>query len=363
MRRFFARLILLPCLLLAGLALADSGPQGITVSDMNQALAAIPPLPNRVNMVFCVFDLEGNNGDIANMARDLALDARRWNLFVDVHVYTDERVEAEDFKAGQCDGAAMSTLRSKEFNHITGSIDAPGNLRNYDEVKTLLKVLSTPAFSALGIAGRYQVVGIVPIGSIFVMVNDRRINSIEKAAGKRVVVLDWDKSEAQMISSIGAQPVPADLTSFAGKFNNGQADIIAAPAMAYEPLELYKGIGTKGGIIRFPLLQATGTLILRRDLMLPKIPDLDVRIRQLQDFGLKHIDQIVSIFTHAEATLPEKLWINLSPEDTQRYEHMLREARIRMTHDGTYDATMMNILKRVRCHHQPSAAECTMYDE
>jgi hypothetical protein len=361
-RSLFARLILLPFLLLTGTVQAQPTP-GLSAGDLHAALAAIPPLPAPVNITMCVFDIAGNNGDIANMARDLALDARRWNLIVAVHVYTDERIEAEDLKAGQCDGAAMSTLRAKQFNHITGSIDAPGNLRNYQEVKTLLKLLSNPSYSQLGISGKYQVVGIVPIGSVFVMVNDRRINSIEKAAGKRVVVLDWDKSESEMISAMGAQPIPADLTSFAGKFNNGQADIIAAPAMAFRPLELYKGIGTKGGIIRFPLLQATGTLLLRRDLMLPKIPDLDVRVRQLQQFGLAHIDQIVNIFTRAEADLPENLWINLSKEDTERYEHMLREARIRMTKEGTYDATMMNILKRVRCHHDAGAAECTMYDE
>lgn len=357
-----ARLMLLP-LILAGAITASGQQQGITAADLQQALAQIPPLPKPTQMTFCVFDLEGNNGDIANMARDIALDARRWNLIVAVHVYTDERVEAEDFKAGQCDGAAMSTLRAKEFNHITGSIDAPGNLRNYEEIKTLLRLLANPAYSQMGIAGRYQIVGVVPVGSVFVMVNDRSINSIEKAAGKRVVVLDWDKSESQMISSIGAQPVPADLTSFAGKFNNGQADIIAAPAMAYRPLELYKGIGTKGGIIQFPLLQATGTMVIRRDLMLAKIPDLDVRLRQLQQFGLQHIDQIVNIFTRAEKDLPDNVWIKLSPAEVERYEHMLREARIRMTKEGVYDATMMNILKRVRCHHVPTAAECSLFDE
>jgi hypothetical protein len=361
-RSLLAGLALLPALLLGTVALA-AAPAGVSASDINSALAAIPPLPKPVKMTFCIFDIAGNNGDIANMTRDLALDARRWNLIIDVHVYTDERIEAEDFKAGQCDGAGMSTLRAKQFNHMVGSVDAPGNLRNYDEMKTLLKLLSQPAYASLGITGRYQVVGLVPIGSIFVMVNDRQINSIEKAAGKRVVVLDWDDSESKMISAIGAQPVPADLTSFAGKFNNGQADIIAAPAMAFRPLELYKGIGTKGGIIKFPLLQATGSILIRRDIMLPKVPDMDKRIAQIQQFGLNHLDQIINIFTREEAELPPKLWISLSKEDSEKYEHMLREARIHMTKDGTYDATMMNILKRVRCHHVPGAAECTMYEE
>jgi hypothetical protein len=335
----------------------------ISAAAINAAAAEIKPLPNPVSMNFCVFDLEGNNGTIAGLAKDLALDARRWNLMVNVHVYTDERVESEDFKAGQCDGAAMSTLRAKQFNHIVGSIDAPGNLRNYDEMKTLLRVLATPAYAQMAIAGKYQVAAIVPIGSVFVMVNDRKINSIEKAAGKRVVVLDWDSSQSKMITAIGAQPIPSDLTSFSGKFNNGQADIIAAPAMAYKPLELYRGIGSKGGVISFPLLQATGTILVRRDLLLPKIPDLDLRLGQIRQFGLAHIDQILGYFMKAEDDIPKASWIGLTEVDKQKYQQMLREARIHMTKDGTYDATMMNLLKRVRCKHQPSNEECTMFDE
>lgn len=321
------------------------------------------PLPQPVQMRFCLFDPMGANGDITQRARDLALEAQKWNLFVQVKSYTDERVAAEEFKAGQCEGVALTTLRAKQFNRMVGSIDAPGNLPDYDEVKTLLKTLNNPVLASLGINGRYQVVGVAPIGSIFVMVNDRRINSIEKAAGKKVVVLDWDPSMGRMISSIGAQPVPADLTSYAGKFNNGQADIIAAPAMAYQPMELYKGIGQQGGIIRFPLLQATGTVLIRRDLMLPKIPDLDTRLSQVRDYGLQHIDSLIDVLKKSEADLPKHLWVDLSADDKKKYARMLREARLYMTREGVYEPTMMNILKRVRCKHDPANEECGTFDE
>lgn len=329
------------------------------------ALADARPLPKPVRLSFCLFDPMGAQGDITQRARDLALalEAQKWNLFVDVKSYTDERVATEDFKAGQCQGVAMTTLRAKQFNRMVGSIDSPGNLPDYAHVKTLLKTLSNPTLASLGITGRYQVVGVAPIGSIFVVVNDRSINSIEKAAGKKVVVLDWDPSMGRMISSIGAQPVPADLTTYAGKFNNGQADIIAAPAMAYAPMELYRGIGSKGGIIDFPLLQATGTVLIRRDLLLPRIPDLDTRLQQVREYGMLHIDDFIAVLKKAEAGLPKKLWIALSAEDRQKYSRMLREARIYMTREGVYDPTMMNILKRVRCKHDPANEECGTFDE
>lgn len=325
--------------------------------------SAPPPLPRPVNIRFCIFDPVGANGQIANLARDLALQARKWNLIADIRVYLDERVAAEDFKAGQCDGVALTTLRARQFNKIVGSIDAPGNLRNYAEMKTLIRALANPAFQPMSITGRYQVAGVVPIGSLFVMVNDRKINSIEKAAGKRVVVLDWDTSQAKMISAIGAQPVPSDLTSYGGKFNNGQADIIAAPAMAYAPLELYRGIGKNGGIFRFPLLQATGTILIRRDFLLPKIPDLDERMSQVRDYGLQFIDNFVETLTASEKDIPQQLWMDLTPEDKLKYSRMLRDARIKMTRDGIYDPSMMNLMKKVRCRHEPSNEECSTYDE
>ena len=350
--RHFGRL--LACLL---------GLSAMTSVSAEAASIKLKPLPQPVTLRACIFDPAGSNGPIANIARDLALEARRWDLIVKMRVYVDERVATEDFKAGQCDTVGISTLRAKQFNRYVGSIDAPGNLRNYDEVKTLVRALANPAFAPMSISGRYQVIGLVPIGSIFVMTRDRSINSIEKAAGKRVAVLDWDTSQARMISAIGAQPVPSDITSFGGKFNNGQVDIIAAPAMAYRPLELYRGVGSKGGVIRFPLLQATGTILVRRDLVLPKIPDLDERLGAVRDYGLSFIDSLIERLKAAEKDIPPEVWVDLSADEQARYGRMLREARLRMTQDGVYDTNTMTLLKKVRCKHDPANEECSLFDE
>jgi hypothetical protein len=343
-------------------AFATPAGQGISLS-LDKKVALPPPLPKPVKLSICLFDPMGQGGKITETAKDLALAARDWNLFVDIKVYTDERIAAEDLKAGQCDAAAISSLRAKQFNKAVGSIDSPGNLRTYDEMKSLLTMLANPVIATMAINGRYQIAAVIPIGSIFVFVNDRSINSIEKAAGKRVVVLDWDPTQAKMISGIGAQPVPSDFTTYSGKFNNGQADIIASPAMGYKPLELYKGLGTKGGVIRFPLLQATASIVVRRDLILPKIPDMDARLLQVRQFGLQYLDVLLTLLKDAEMEIPKKYWIELSKEDKDRYYKMLREARIRMTKEGIYDPVMMSVMKRVRCKHQPADAECNLFDE
>lgn len=352
---------------LAGLLLAGTVQAGAPVDPRlelpKSRIDAPEPLPKPVQLSFCIFDPIGPQGKIIQAAKDLAVYAKDFNLIADIRPYTEERVAAEDFKAGQCDVVAISTLRAKQFNQVLGSIDAPGNLRSYEEMKTLLTLLANPSVASLAINGRYQVAGIVPLGAIFIFVNDRQINSLAKAAGKRVVVLEWEPNMAKLVSGIGAQPVPADFTTYAGKFNNGQADIIAAPALGFGPMELAKGIGSKGGVIRFPLLQATAAILVRRDKVMPKIPDLDARLAHLRRFGLQYVDLLFGMLRAGEAQIPKNLWIDLPQAEQDKYYQMLGEARRHLMKQGVYDPMMMSLLKRARCAHVPSAAECSGFDE
>lgn len=68
-----------------------------------------------------------------------------------------------------------------------------------------------------------------------------------------------------MVESVGAQPIPSEITDFVKKFNSGQVEAIAAPAYAYKPLEIGKGIGTNGAMFTFPVVNVTGDLIARSD--------------------------------------------------------------------------------------------------
>jgi hypothetical protein len=90
---------------------------------VNAATSTSGALSTPLNMTFCVYDIAGNSGDLSRYANDLALYAKKWNVNAKIKAYTDERVAAEDFKAGQCDGVALSTLRAKQFNRFIGSID------------------------------------------------------------------------------------------------------------------------------------------------------------------------------------------------------------------------------------------------
>jgi TRAP-type C4-dicarboxylate transport system substrate-binding protein len=301
-KQFFQR-----ALLAAGLALTAPA-----------VVAAPAAFEKPLNMSFCVYDPVGTKGDAATRANDLALAARKWNVFTSIKVYTDERIAAEDFKAGQCDGVVVTSLRARQFNKFMGSIDAIGGIRNYNEMRALLKTLSSPKIAPLTISGPYQVVAAIPLGAAYVFVNDRSINSIEKAAGKKVAVLEWDKSQAKLVQQLGAQPVASDISNFAGKFNNGQVDVVVAPAVVFKPLELYRGLGDKGGIYRMPLVMMSGSVVFRRDKFLKEIPDLDDKLQKIRNFAITYLDQAYALIDSVEKDIPAKYWLALSHADKDK---------------------------------------------
>ena len=89
--------------------------------------------------------------------------------------------------------------------------------------------------------------------------------TVGELAGKKFAAMDFDKAQAIMIESVGASPVSVSLTNFGSMFNNGSVDIIGAPAVAYDALELYKGLGDDGAIVNFSIIQLTAQIVARHD--------------------------------------------------------------------------------------------------
>jgi len=326
-----------------------------------------PPLEKPLNLSVCFFDMQGKNGEFYSKAKDLALIARRWNVIADIKVFTDERVAAENFKAGQCDAAGISTMRARQFNLFMGSIEAVGGVTTYDQLRLLLRTLLDPKIVPLTITEPYQILGVLPVGGTYIHVRDRAINSIEKAAGKKIAVIDWDKSQAEIVNKIGAHPVPANLSNFANLFNNGQVDIIVAPALVFRPFELNRGLGETGGIYRLPLTQMTASFVINRDRLKKKLPDLDEKLAAFRSIADQFVDQILTqtykSIDAAEADIPSKYWLTVEPENEQKYWNMLRDARVLMTKQGYYDPKMIALLKRIRCKTDAQRAECSQSEE
>lgn len=320
-------------------------------------LAAALFAGNCAAQIFCVFDPMGTQGQVYAIARDYQFVARTWGVQIELKAYTDEKIAAEDFKAGQCDGVAITGLRARQFNQFTGTIDAVGAIPDYTVMRKVIELMASPKLAKYMVSGPYEVAGIVPIGAAYPFVNDRRINTLAKAAGKKIAVMDWDKTQAILVQQIGAQPVASDITNFAGKFNNGQVDIIVAPIIVYQPLELYRGLGTKGAIARYPVAQLTGQVLIRHE----KFPEgFGQRARE---YALGQISRAFGMIRNEERAVNPSYWMNVPLEDREGYVLLMREARLLLMREGFYDRRMLNIIKRIRCAQNPTDDDCVVATE
>jgi hypothetical protein len=316
----------------------------------------------------CVFDILGTGGDGYNSAKDYAIEMQKHGADMELKAYVDERVAVEDFRTGQCDAVMATALRTRSFNSLTAALDSVGAstvVRNgkldmagsLEVVRKTIQTFSSPKAASLMVQGAYEVGGIVPLGAAYAFVNDRQISNLEAAAGKRVAAFDYDKAQAQLIQRVGARPVAADVTNFGTMFNNGNVDVVMAPSIAYKPLELHKGMGTKGAVHRFPLTILTYQMIFKRD-------------RFPEGFGQKsrevwtsRFDTVVELIKRADGTIPAKFWLDPTEVDAERYVNLMRDGRIDMAEKGFYDKKGLKIIKRIRCDVNPSAPDCSQPTE
>lgn len=309
----------------------------------------------------CVFDLLGKSGESYKLMEEWALAAKEWQADITLIPFQDEALVDRRLREGKCDAAYMTSMRARNYNKFAGSIDAIGGVTsNAIAQKAISYVLDKRNKHRMVTAqngANYEVVGIVQIGLAYLFVRDKNLNSIEKVRGTKFAILQYDAAQKIMVESVGAQPIPSEITDFVKKFNSGQVDAIAAPAYAYKPLEIGKGVGVKGAMFTFPVVNVTGDLVARSDKF---STDFGIKSRA---WFLQQLPQNFAMIKRLEMGVPSKIKMNFSAEDKIKYQKILRDGRLSLTKQGVYDATMMSVLKRARCTVERTNFECTLNGE
>lgn len=301
---------------------------------------------------FCVFDPVGANGPLFAITKTFQPVAMKKGIKLNLRAYTDEKVAAEDFKAGQCDAVLLTGTRAREFNKFTGSLEAMGAVPGEEEMRLLYNTLSQPKARPLLIDGPYEVAGVFPGGAVYLFTRDRTIDSVEKLQGKRVATLDFDEASVRMVRYVGASVVGSNSANFAGKFNNGSVDLAYAPAVAYQPLELYKGVNPNGAVLKYALAYMNFQVIIHRD----RFPEEAGQM--VRDEAIKRMGEAYDIIAEAEAGIPKDAWMILPQEDTAEYDKMLRKVRLSLLDDGVYDERALKLMKAIRCRVDATRSEC-----
>lgn len=328
-------------------------------------LSAWNPVAASERKEFCVFDVAGAGGFVYRTLQEYQRKAVDSGVSLAMIPYTDEDEAVADFKAGTCDIVAVTDMGVRHFNSFTGSISAIGAVPYYEDLRVLMHILSSPRVDEHMSQNGYQVIGVAPMGAAYLFVNDRSINDADALKGKRVTVFEGHHDARHMLEYIGAVPVDAKISNFARLFNTGQADISYAPAAAYELLEMFKGMGDKGGIIKYPVGQVSVHLVAREG-------EFDDRfVRRSRKIMSRLYPEAMRIVRQYEDSIPAERWVDISKDAMVGYQEMLREVRIDMQQAtdasgmqaaSVYDDNMMTILRKVRCYTNPGALECSAED-
>jgi hypothetical protein len=305
----------------------------------------------------CVYDPSGASGDVYNLMKDYAIAAAEWGATVQLKPYTDEKIASEDFKAKQCAAVLMTGTRGRSLNLFSSSLEAMGAMPSYDIFKNVVSaLLGEKGSKILNPEGSTEVAGVFPGGAIYLLVRDKSLNTVEALAGKRIATLDFDQASKFMVKYVKASIAAADVSTFAGMFNNGSVDAAYAPASAYKALELYKGVGKNGGVIRYPLAQLTLQLFIHTDLFPEGFG------QKSRTFALAQFDKALSIAKKSEADI--KNWIEIPEQDKVRYDQMFLDVRVGLRdNEKVYDGKALKLMAKSRCKANPSNAECAQQKE
>jgi hypothetical protein len=306
----------------------------------------------------CIYDPSGGNGDIFNLMKDYKNAAVAWGVDFAMKPYTDEKTAAEDFKASKCDAVVLTSTRVRLFHKFAGTLEAMGGLTSYDQLAKIVTQFATPKGGALLKTPEYNILGLFPGGAVWLFVRDRSIDTVPELAGKRLATLDYDEAAKTMVRHVGASLVPADLGNFAGMFNNGNVDACYAPAVAFKALELYKGLGSKGGVARYILSQLTFQIVSRASTFTDDFANAS------RKWGADNFARYRAIVEKGDKDLPADKWIDIAPADKVKYDTMFQEVRIRIRDElKVYDKNMLTLMRRVRCQAEPARAECAEQKE
>lgn len=300
----------------------------------------------------CTWDPVGKNGPVMTFFSDLKPKAIAWGLDIEFIAYTDEKVAANDFKAGVCQAAHLTAILGRQFVPFAGTLDAIGGITTDTGLGKILATLANPKAGELMTNGQYETVASFPVGTLFAFVNDRSIDTVAEFSGKKISVLNEDPQTHKLANMAGASPVGTSLATFSGQFNNGNIDILFMPALAYNTFELYHGLGDKGGILDYSLYYGMLQTITKKD-QWPE--DFGNRMRNYVVSRLNYINNMVA---DATKEIPAKYWIKTTDQTKAELKKFSRDIRLALKEEGLMDPKALKLLWKIRCSENPSDSEC-----
>ena len=108
----------------------------------------------------CVWDPIGKGGQIFDAVKNFALAAQSKGVEITLKAFTDEKVAADEFRVGQCDGLMATSIRTRSYNNFTVALDHGGAATivrdgkidmdaSYKVIQKAMQVLAAPGADKL----------------------------------------------------------------------------------------------------------------------------------------------------------------------------------------------------------------------
>ncbi|WP_151821455.1 putative solute-binding protein [Acinetobacter oleivorans] len=304
------------------------------------------------DQVWCAYDPIGSQGDITRRLNDIRLYAQQYQVKFKVVTYQKEQQAIQAFDDGKCSGLAASNFNTYRYNQFMGSTAGIGLIPNNRTAKSLLQLLNHPTVEKRLISKDYEAVGMIPVGTAYMVLKNKKISRVAQLRNQRIGVLPNNPPQQALVRSVGAQPVYVDLSNAIVQFKQDKIDIVPAPIYGLLPYNLQKEFGPEVQVINFPLAYFGVNLIIK-----PQAYPANFG-RKIRGWFVQNSQLLTNRATQWENHLPAYYWVDVSFYEKQSYDVMVAKIRNQYVLSGYYDAYFVQLMKRLRCMDDPRYFEC-----
>ncbi|MBO9529967.1 MAG: RND transporter, partial [Acinetobacter oleivorans] len=263
-----------------------------------------------------------------------------------------EQQAIQAFDDGKCSGLAASNFNTYRYNQFMGSTAGIGLIPNNRTAKSLLQLLNHPTVEKRLISKDYEAVGMIPVGTAYMVLKNKKISRVAQLRNQRIGVLPNNPPQQALVRSVGAQPVYVDLSNAIVQFKQDKIDIVPAPIYGLLPYNLQKEFGPDVQVINFPLAYFGVNLIIK-----PQAYPANFG-RKIRGWFVQNSQLLTNRATQWENHLPAYYWVDVSFYERQSYDVMVAKIRNQYVLSGYYDAYFVQLMKRLRCMDDPRYFEC-----
>lgn len=302
----------------------------------------------------CAWDPIGTKGPVMSFLSDLKAEAFKWGISFDFVRYEEAKDAARDLSTDRCDISVVTGAVSRDLVPFGGTLNAIGGITSEKELQVVLAAITSPKASPLLSHNNFEVVGSMPVGSMYAFVNDRKIRSIDDFKQRRIAVLEEDIQTKMFVTLAGGIPVKETLASIGPSFNDRYVDVALMPALAYELLELHKGMGDRGGVMDLRLFYGMLIAVAKKSGF---SEDFGAKMREYIYSRLKNV---MTMIENAEMAIPSYYWIRTPAQSKANLESFYKDIRLVLKISDHLDHRALSFLWKIRCGVSPQREECEL---